>query len=44
MLYGPDSVLQAAPFDMMLKGFDEESFKLWRVSPATTEAEAEQGE
>jgi class 3 adenylate cyclase len=44
MLYGPDSVLRAAPFDMMLKGFDEESFKLWRVSPATAETRAGQGE
>ncbi|MEO7970817.1 MAG: DUF5939 domain-containing protein [bacterium] len=24
--------LQAVPFEMMLKGFDEESFELWRVS------------
>jgi class 3 adenylate cyclase len=37
MLYGPDAALSAEPFEMMLKGFDEESFKLWRVSPATTE-------
>jgi class 3 adenylate cyclase len=37
MLYGPDAALRAEPFEMMLKGFDEESFKLWRVSPATTE-------
>jgi class 3 adenylate cyclase len=37
MLYGPDAALKAEPFEMMLKGFDEESFKLWRVSPATTE-------
>jgi class 3 adenylate cyclase len=44
MLYGPDAKLKAEPFDMMLKGFDEESFKLWRVSPATTGARAEQVE
>jgi hypothetical protein len=44
MLYGPDAELQAEPFDMMLKGFDEESFKLWRVSPAPTEPRAGQGE
>ena len=24
--------LQAAPFEIMLKGFDEERFELWRVS------------
>jgi class 3 adenylate cyclase len=32
VLHGPDSKLLAEPFEMKLKGFDEESFKLWRVS------------
>ncbi len=27
--------LQAAPFEIMLKGFDEERFELWRVSKKT---------
>jgi len=27
--------LQATPFEMMLKGFDEERFELWRISKAT---------
>jgi len=29
--------LQATPFEMMLKGFDEERFELWRVSRAAKE-------
>jgi adenylate cyclase len=38
MLYGPDAVLKAEPFEMMLKGFDEESFELWRVSERLAES------
>lgn len=30
--------LQAAPFEIMLKGFDEERFELWRVSKRTNVA------
>lgn len=41
MLYGADSELTAASFEKMLKGFDEEQFKLWRVAPATCVAEGE---
>ncbi|HEY0006701.1 MAG TPA: DUF5939 domain-containing protein [Pyrinomonadaceae bacterium] len=33
MLYGAESTLFAEPFQMKLKGFDEESFNLWRVAP-----------
>jgi class 3 adenylate cyclase len=32
--------LQATPFEMMLKGFDEERFELWRVSRATEKSAA----
>ncbi|MBD0371258.1 MAG: hypothetical protein ICV60_10520 [Pyrinomonadaceae bacterium] len=31
MLASPDCNLTATPFDQMLKGFDEESFMLWRI-------------
>jgi class 3 adenylate cyclase len=31
MLADPKDGLAATPFEMMLKGFDEESFQLWRV-------------
>lgn len=31
MLESPDGDLAAAPFDQMLKGFEEESFMLWRI-------------
>jgi hypothetical protein len=31
MLADPEGGLAAEPFEMMLKGFDEESFELWRV-------------
>jgi class 3 adenylate cyclase len=33
--------LLAAPFEVMLKGFDEERFELWRVAPACRAAEGE---
>jgi class 3 adenylate cyclase/ligand-binding SRPBCC domain-containing protein len=32
LLYGPGARLTAEPFEMRLKGFDEENFKLWRVT------------
>jgi class 3 adenylate cyclase len=31
LLASPDCKLTATTFDQMLKGFDEESFMLWRV-------------
>jgi class 3 adenylate cyclase len=31
LLNSPDNNLQAEPFAMELKGFDEERFDLWRV-------------
>jgi class 3 adenylate cyclase len=34
MLADPKDGLAATPFEMMLKGFDEESFQLWRVQKA----------
>jgi class 3 adenylate cyclase len=34
MLDDPENRLTAQPFQMMLKGFDEESFELWRVRKA----------
>jgi len=40
MLYGAESELTATPFEKMLKGFDEEQFKLWRVAPAVCDAES----
>jgi class 3 adenylate cyclase len=33
MIDGPDSPLAAQPFAVTLKGFDEENFELWRVTP-----------
>ncbi|HEX8921184.1 MAG TPA: adenylate/guanylate cyclase domain-containing protein, partial [Pyrinomonadaceae bacterium] len=33
--------LTAEPFEMMLKGFDEERFTLWRVTSVETVAEVE---
>jgi class 3 adenylate cyclase len=33
MIDGPDSPLAAQPFEVTLKGFDEENFELWRVTP-----------
>ncbi len=41
MLYGPEAELKATPFEVMLKGFDEEQFELWRVAPASCLAEGE---
>ena len=41
MLYGPEAELKATPFEVMLKGFDEEQFELWRVAPASCVAEGE---
>ncbi|HJU52965.1 MAG TPA: adenylate/guanylate cyclase domain-containing protein [Pyrinomonadaceae bacterium] len=41
MLYGPEAELEATPFEVMLKGFDEEQFELWRVAPASCVAEGE---
>jgi len=35
--------LQAAPFEVMLKGFDEERFELWRVSKKTNFAADSRG-
>jgi class 3 adenylate cyclase len=32
MLDDPENNLVATPFEMMLKGFDEESFELWRIN------------
>ena len=40
MLYGAEPELTATPFEKMLKGFDEEQFKLWRVAPAVCDAES----
>jgi class 3 adenylate cyclase len=39
-LISPENELQAAPFEMELKGFAQESFKLWRVERGTGKAEA----
>jgi class 3 adenylate cyclase len=33
MIDGPEHELTARPFEVMLKGFDEENFELWRVTP-----------
>jgi len=33
--------LQAAPFEVMLKGFDEERFELWRISRVANKAAPE---
>ncbi|HWT00584.1 MAG TPA: DUF5939 domain-containing protein [Pyrinomonadaceae bacterium] len=41
MLYGPEAELAATPFEVMLKGFDEEQFELWRVAPASCVAKGE---
>jgi len=41
LLYGAEAELIATPFEKMLKGFDEEQFKLWRVAPAVCRAESE---
>ena len=41
MISGPEAELTATPFEVMLKGFDEEQFELWRVAPASCVAEGE---
>ncbi|HKR02055.1 MAG TPA: DUF5939 domain-containing protein [Pyrinomonadaceae bacterium] len=41
MLDGPESELTASRFEVMLKGFDEEQFELWRVRPASCVTEGE---
>jgi class 3 adenylate cyclase len=41
MLYGPEAELKSTRFEVMLKGFDEEQFELWRVAPAICVAEGE---
>jgi hypothetical protein len=33
LLEQPENNLVAEPFEMMLKGFDEEKFELWRITP-----------
>jgi class 3 adenylate cyclase len=35
MIYGAEAELIASRFEVMLKGFDEEQFELWRVRPAS---------
>jgi class 3 adenylate cyclase len=41
MIHGPEAELTASQFDVMLKGFDEEQFELWRVAPKSFMAEGE---
>jgi class 3 adenylate cyclase len=41
MIYGETAELTASQFEVMLKGFDEEQFELWRVRPASRVAEDE---
>lgn len=41
MIYGPEAELAATQFEVMLKGFDEEQFELWRVRPASCVAKGE---
>ena len=41
MIYGAQAELTASQFEVMLKGFDEEQFELWRVAPGTCVAEGE---
>lgn len=41
MIEGAEAELTAAQFEVMLKGFDEEQFELWRVAPASCVAEGE---
>jgi adenylate cyclase len=35
LINSPDTNLQASPFEILLKGFDEERFELWRVGRKT---------
>lgn len=37
MLKQSESTLSAEPFEMMLKGFDEEKFMLWRIKEVTSD-------
>lgn len=39
MINGPEAELSATRFEVMLKGFDEEQFELWRVAPAVCVAD-----
>jgi class 3 adenylate cyclase len=41
MINGPEAELSATRFEVMLKGFDEEQFELWRVAPISRVAEGE---
>lgn len=38
LINSPDTNLQAIPFEIVLKGFDEERFELWRVGRKTAAA------
>ena len=38
LINSPDTNLQAVPFEIVLKGFDEERFELWRVGRKTSAA------
>jgi len=38
MISGPNHQLDATPFEVQLKGFDEEQFRLWRVTPVEAAA------
>ncbi|MGH9962481.1 MAG: adenylate/guanylate cyclase domain-containing protein, partial [Pyrinomonadaceae bacterium] len=40
LINSPDTDVEAVPFEIMLKGFDEERFELWRVGRRTTAAAA----
>ncbi len=39
MIHAKDCNLTAQPFEVMLKGFDEENFELWRIKEETMNAE-----
>jgi adenylate cyclase len=41
MIHGAERELSAARFEVMLKGFDEEQFELWRVAPIKRVIEGE---
>lgn len=41
MIEGPEAELTASQFEVMLKGFDEEQFELWRVARGSLPAEGE---
>src|SRR5205085_9670788 len=41
MLYGAEPELTATPFEKMMKGCDEEQFKLWRVAPPSVMPKSE---